>query len=285
MKTPQTADAPSSFRTVLLLTGPLPRAVASLDRPDRSFVRDSAPCRTSTVGLARDEFPLPDLAPALSFVPVPAPVPEIELARLTAARGPLRRTLARLAGRLVETRAIERFGFARLGDYARERVGLSARKVQELARIDRLLAGLPSLEASLRRNVLPWCKVRLIARIAKLETVDGWIERARTRPARRLEGAGDVCPERVWDLVPSAERQLCAPGVRAEATRLCAFHHLRGVHAGRARVRGRAPSWLVFELGLRDGGRGVGGVGGVGRAGAEEPPLVGYRSGDVLMAN
>jgi hypothetical protein len=94
-----------------------------------------------------------------------------------------------LAGRLVETRALERLGFARLGDYARERLGLSARKLHELARIDRVLADLPRLEASLRWNVLPWCKIRLIARIATPETVDAWIERARTLPTRALERA------------------------------------------------------------------------------------------------
>ena len=121
--------------------------------------------------------------------PDPDPGLETRLARLTAARGPLRRALARLAGRLVETRAIERLSYARLGDYARERLGVSARKLQELARIDRLLAGLPSLEASLRWNVLPWCKVRLIARIAGPETVDAWIERARVLSTRALERA------------------------------------------------------------------------------------------------
>jgi hypothetical protein len=36
-------------------------------------------------------------------------------------------------------------------------------------------------------------------------------------------------------------------------TTLCAWHHLRGVHAGRVRVRGRAPERLRFELGLREG--------------------------------
>jgi len=44
-------------------------------------------------------------------------------------------------------------------------------------------------------------------------------------------------------------------------TTLCAFHHQRGVHAGRVRIWGRAPDALVFELG-------------VGR----------YRSGDVRCA-
>ena len=31
---------------------------------------------------------------------------------------------------------------------------------------------------------------------------------------------------------------------------LCAYHHLRGVHAGTVRIRGRAPERLVFELGV-----------------------------------
>jgi hypothetical protein len=49
-------------------------------------------------------------------------------------------------------------------------------------------------------------------------------------------------------------------------TTLCAFHHLRGVHAGFVRIQGRAPKALTFELGTREGG----------------PPLVRYLSGDRL---
>ena len=49
---------------------------------------------------------------------------------------------------------------------------------------------------------------------------------------------------------------------------LCAFHHLRCLHAGLLRVRGRAPDDLVFELGLRSG----------------LPPLACYRSGDIALA-
>jgi hypothetical protein len=48
---------------------------------------------------------------------------------------------------------------------------------------------------------------------------------------------------------------------------LCSFHHLRCLHAGLLRVRGRAPDDLIFELGLRPGA----------------PPLARYRSGDVAM--
>ena len=38
-------------------------------------------------------------------------------------------------------------------------------------------------------------------------------------------------------------------------TTLCAWHHLRGVHAGLVRIAGRAPASLRFELGLRPGRR------------------------------
>jgi hypothetical protein len=50
-------------------------------------------------------------------------------------------------------------------------------------------------------------------------------------------------------------------------TTLCAWHHLRGVHAGIVRCRGRAPGALRFELGVRAGG----------------PPLAAYASGDRLV--
>ena len=51
-------------------------------------------------------------------------------------------------------------------------------------------------------------------------------------------------------------------------TTLCPFHHQRGVHGGRVRIRGRAPEGVTYELGLRSG----------------LPPLERYRSGDRLVA-
>ena len=39
----------------------------------------------------------------------------------------------------------------------------------------------------------------------------------------------------------------------ANRTTLCAWHHLRGVHAGVVRIRGLAPDGLRFELGVRSG--------------------------------
>ena len=112
---------------------------------------------------------------------------EAQLARLAAAVGPLRRVLAAIAAQLTATRAFERLGYARLSDYARERPGLSARQLQELARVHRAFAELPVLERALVANALPWSKVRLVARVATAEDEAAWIARARALPTRRLE--------------------------------------------------------------------------------------------------
>ena len=53
----------------------------------------------------------------------------------------------------------------------------------------------------------------------------------------------------------------------ANLTTLCAWHHLRGVHAGVLRCTGVAPDGLRFELGLRSDG----------------PPRAVYRSGEVRV--
>jgi hypothetical protein len=54
----------------------------------------------------------------------------------------------------------------------------------------------------------------------------------------------------------------------ANRTTLCAWHHLRGVHAGTVRVAGTAPERLRFELGVRRG----------------RSPLVTFVSGDRLAS-
>jgi hypothetical protein len=114
---------------------------------------------------------------------------EARLARLAASAGPLRRVLAAIAARLVATRAHERLCYARLADYARERPGVSARQLHELARVHRALAGLPALEHALVANDLPWSKVRLVARVATGEDESAWIARARAVSSRQLEQA------------------------------------------------------------------------------------------------
>jgi hypothetical protein len=172
---------------------------------------------------ARGPRPAPRLEPARE-----RRVPEDELAQLAASVGPLRRVLAAIAARLVDTKGWQRLCYARLSDYARERPGLSARQLQELARVHRALAALPALEQALVANALPWSKVRLVARVAKPEDLAEWIARARTLPVRLLErevrqahaaGAGGIVdPDTAADTddgEPTTRVRLrCTPAVR-----------------------------------------------------------------------
>ncbi len=109
------------------------------------------------------------------------------LAQLTATAGPLRRALAAICARLLETSAYELLCYARIGDYARERAGVSARQLQDLAHAHRAFATLPGLERALVANELPWSKVRLLARVATPADEAAWLARARVLSIRRLE--------------------------------------------------------------------------------------------------
>jgi hypothetical protein len=87
---------------------------------------------------------------------------------------------------MVSARGWERLGFARSSDYARERLGLSARSLQDLARVDALLEPLPLLEVALVSGALTWTKVRLLARVAKPDDEGRWIAFARGITSRQL---------------------------------------------------------------------------------------------------
>jgi hypothetical protein len=144
---------------------------------------------------------------------------ETQLAELAASVGPLRRVLASIAERLVTTRAHEQLCYARLSDYARERPGLSARQLQDLARVHRALACLPALERALVSNQLPWSKVRLVARVASGEDEAAWIARAHAVSTRQLEqlvrerARGDAADD-LGDGEPTTQiRVRCAPAV------------------------------------------------------------------------
>ena len=108
------------------------------------------------------------------------------LRRIAAARGPLRRARAAVCARLIEAHSWERLGFARLADYARERAGLSARQVQDLARVNAALADLPHVEAALVAGDLSWTKVRLLCRVATRADEARWIALARRLRASEL---------------------------------------------------------------------------------------------------
>ena len=193
--------------------------------PPRGGARDSPHAASPALGSLWEVDPEGDESDA------PA---EERLARLAAAFGPLRRVLAAISERLIATKAYERLCYARLGDYARERPGISVRQIQELARVHRALAGLPALERALVSNELPWSKVRLLARVATAWDEEAWISLAqaisthrleervrRGKGIDRLEAAGDATPEKrvVLHCTPAVREKWS--GARELAERVC----------------------------------------------------------------
>jgi len=98
----------------------------------------------------------------------------------------VRRALCALAGRFAAVHGWGRFGYSRLGDYACERLGVSARSLQDWAHVESALRELPGLEGSLVSGELGWTKVRLLARVATPGDEAAWLALARAVPARGL---------------------------------------------------------------------------------------------------
>ncbi len=191
--------------------------------------------------------------PALRVVRAPPARDALErLEALAESGGALRRVVAALAGRLVERRAWERLGYARLSDYARERLGLAARSVQDLARTDAALAGLPRVEAALVGGTLTWTEARLLCRVATSADEPRWLAFARGTSARALARAvravdvGSLeagAAQADEDGIPEDARETlairCTPGVQAR------WHSARQLAR---RVAGEAlPVWECME--------------------------------------
>ena len=94
--------------------------------------------------------------------------------------------VGRLAAVFLRLKGHQRLGFARLGDYTRERLGLGAREVQELVRVATRLDSLPPLAAAFETGVLSWAHVRLLTRMATPDDAAAWVERAAGLTVREL---------------------------------------------------------------------------------------------------
>src|SRR5262245_30245863 len=118
------------------------------------------------------------------------------LRRLAAQDSRCRAVLGRLANAFLRRRGQHQLGFSRVDDYARERLGLSGRELQSLATVMRRLEGLPRLNAAFDHGRLSWAHVRLLTGVATAEDENRWLEVARGRTVRALEGcireAGNV---------------------------------------------------------------------------------------------
>ncbi len=112
---------------------------------------------------------------------------DARIAALVAERRALRPALGVLAARLVKGRRHEPLGFRCLGDYARERLGVTAHALREWARVAQALATLPRLREAVVAGEVSWSVARRAVAHAAPETDAAFAEALRGRTVRAAE--------------------------------------------------------------------------------------------------
>jgi hypothetical protein len=120
------------------------------------------------------------------------------LVRVARGRGALDVAIGEALAALSDGDRTLRLGFSGIGDYARDRLGLSARTAQAMARLARELRNRPLLRNAVRLGEVSARKAQTILPVARGDAEAAWVARARTDTVRALEVA-------VRELAPSSE--------------------------------------------------------------------------------
>ncbi len=103
---------------------------------------------------------------------------DVELRVACRAEAAARRHLGDLARTLLRHRSYCALGFVRLSDYARERLGVSARSVQDAAWVATRLETLPLIAGAFDRAEISWCQAHALCRVASVTDEAAWLARA-----------------------------------------------------------------------------------------------------------
>lgn len=209
---------------------------------------------------------------------------EAELTRCVRAAAPTRRVLCALASRALDMESWSRLGFARCGDQARERQGVSARSLQELARVHRVLESAPRVDAAFRAGRIGWTAARALARLGRIDDEAEWLERARTlslsgleRAVRQARARRDGA-ERPVSEDPEHDRYDCVPLTCVRPVRA---KWSLGRELARRVAGGRLPSWECAEVVAAEVSSAVS-IGGQTRHDLDEPLRRGACLGDCV---
>ncbi|MBI3767368.1 MAG: HNH endonuclease [Deltaproteobacteria bacterium] len=112
---------------------------------------------------------------------------DIELRVACRSEAASRHELGIVARALCRGHAYRRLGFVRLSDYARERLGVSARTLHAAAWVATRLDALPIVAAAFDRAELSWAQVRTVCAVARPEDQVQWLARARASTVEELE--------------------------------------------------------------------------------------------------
>jgi hypothetical protein len=99
----------------------------------------------------------------------------------------MRRELGEAARAFIRRRAYRPIGFVSLSDYARERLGVSARTLESAAWLATRLDALPAVSRAYDRSELSWTQARAICKVAVAADEEGWLAIARRSTVDTLE--------------------------------------------------------------------------------------------------
>lgn len=112
---------------------------------------------------------------------------DVELRLACRSEAAMRRELGDAARAFMRVRAYNRLGFVRLSDYARERLGVSARTLQDAAWLAKRLDALPTISTAYDRSELSWAAARAICKVAVPTNEAHWLDVARRSTVDTLE--------------------------------------------------------------------------------------------------
>jgi hypothetical protein len=127
------------------------------------------------------------------------------LVRVARGRGPLDLALGDGLAALTVGDRLLRLGFSCLGDYSRERLGLSGSTAEKLARLARNLAERPLLREAVLCGAVSPRKAETIVPFARGDEEAAWVARARVETVRALAAemrqavGGDEAEEEPWE--------------------------------------------------------------------------------------
>ena len=112
---------------------------------------------------------------------------DIELRVACRSEAAARHEFGIVARELLRGHAYRRLGFVRLSDYARERLGVSARTLHAAAWVATRLDTLPLVASAFDRSELSWAQVRALCAAARRKDQEQWLARAREATVEELE--------------------------------------------------------------------------------------------------
>jgi hypothetical protein len=172
------ADPNSTYRIPTL-----PAALgarSTFDGRARRVCPPPAPVADDTTGTRRERLVTVDRGPFARQL-------DATLRALCLSEATAYRALGAVARELLRRRGHRRLGFVRVGDYARERLGISGRELETMACVARRLAGLPRIDAAFAAGALTWTQVRRLSDVATPETEDRWIAIAHEQSVTALD--------------------------------------------------------------------------------------------------